>query len=248
MDEPLKTIEHRGLTIKIYADHDAESPREWDNLGTMVCWHRRYTLGDEQPSGSPSDYLASLLREDVAQRLERRSEREYQKRALNLRGEIYWQTTKRLGEEHNARVRAEVEKTHIILPLFLYDHSGITMRTSAFSCPWDSGQVGYIVVSLDKVRKEYSSRAVTKAIREKAVKCLEQEVETYSLYLEGGFTGYVVEDEDGENIDSCCGFDDPDYCIQQAKEAADYEADKRDAEQRDAAADGGAECSLEGGL
>ena len=27
----------------------------------------------------------------------------------------------------------------VILPLYLYDHSGITMNTTGFSCPWDSG-------------------------------------------------------------------------------------------------------------
>jgi len=33
---------------------------------------------------------------------------------------------------------------YVILPLYLYDHGGITMSTGAFSCPWDSGQVGWI--------------------------------------------------------------------------------------------------------
>lgn len=32
----------------------------------------------------------------------------------------------------------------IFMPLFLYDHSGITMNTCGYSCRWDSGQVGYI--------------------------------------------------------------------------------------------------------
>ena len=31
---------------------------------------------------------------------------------------------------------------YIYLPLYLYDHSGITMNTTGFSCQWDSGQVG----------------------------------------------------------------------------------------------------------
>ena len=35
----------------------------------------------------------------------------------------------------------------VILPLYLYDHSGITMNTCGFSCPWDSGQVGWIYAS-----------------------------------------------------------------------------------------------------
>ena len=37
--------------FKIYTDEDAANPRtEFDNVGTMVCWHRGYNLGDEQPS------------------------------------------------------------------------------------------------------------------------------------------------------------------------------------------------------
>jgi len=37
-----------GLEIKIEHDNDTESPREWENTGTMLCAHRRYTLGDVQ--------------------------------------------------------------------------------------------------------------------------------------------------------------------------------------------------------
>jgi hypothetical protein len=38
-----------GLTIKIYQDDcdENQNPRHWDNLGTMVCFHRRYELGDK---------------------------------------------------------------------------------------------------------------------------------------------------------------------------------------------------------
>ena len=42
------------LTIKIAYDSDPINPRaEYDNAGKMVWWHRRYVLGDEQPSESP---------------------------------------------------------------------------------------------------------------------------------------------------------------------------------------------------
>ena len=34
-------------TINIEHDEYAESPREWDNLGTMICFSRRYNLGDK---------------------------------------------------------------------------------------------------------------------------------------------------------------------------------------------------------
>ena len=42
------TTEYRGFWIKIKQDEYAASPRENDNIGTMVCSHRRYKLGDIQ--------------------------------------------------------------------------------------------------------------------------------------------------------------------------------------------------------
>jgi predicted transcriptional regulator len=36
-----------GLTIKIYQDEFPSNPREEDNLGTMICFHSRYNIGDE---------------------------------------------------------------------------------------------------------------------------------------------------------------------------------------------------------
>lgn len=41
------------------------NPREDDgNLGTMVCWHPRYILGDEPPKYDPDTWLAELLRKE----------------------------------------------------------------------------------------------------------------------------------------------------------------------------------------
>ena len=37
---------------------------------------------------------------------------------------------------------------------FIYDHSGITMNTTGFSCPWDSGQVGWIYCSKKRFLSE----------------------------------------------------------------------------------------------
>jgi hypothetical protein len=49
--------------LEIAHDTDPESPREWDNLGTMVCWHNRYKLGDEHDYEDMSDLLKSLIRD-----------------------------------------------------------------------------------------------------------------------------------------------------------------------------------------
>ena len=44
MHDPVYEEVHQGHNIKIYHDPDSESPREWCNLGTLICWHRRYRL------------------------------------------------------------------------------------------------------------------------------------------------------------------------------------------------------------
>jgi hypothetical protein len=45
MDE----LKYKNYTIKINQDNDPMNPRtEFDNLGTMVCYHSRYELGDKK--------------------------------------------------------------------------------------------------------------------------------------------------------------------------------------------------------
>lgn len=57
---PVHQEAYQGLTIKIYHDPDIESPRAWSNLGTLICWHRRYRLGDSHQFDSPEAFLRDL--------------------------------------------------------------------------------------------------------------------------------------------------------------------------------------------
>jgi len=189
--EALETITRGTLTAHIYQDDDPESPREWSNVGTMVCWHRGYNLGDEQPSVDPRTYLLRLLCD-----------------ADPDAGE-------RLDDADMPDILEALEPAYVVLPLYLYDHSGITMRTSAFSCPWDSGQVGFIYVSILDAGREWSSLE-GEALRERASEYLRWEVETYDQYLTGDVYGVVVEDADGEHLDSCWGFHGWDYALLEA--------------------------------
>jgi len=52
---------YKGYVIELHRDLDPINPREWDNLGTMVCCHRRYNLGDEQAS---SEEIKELMERD----------------------------------------------------------------------------------------------------------------------------------------------------------------------------------------
>lgn len=164
-------------TYKVEYDEYADdlNPRDWDTLGVMATWHRRYQLGDVQPKLSPDEWLAD-------------------------------------------------EAPAIVLPLFLMDHSGLSISTSdgafrmADSAGWDWGQVGVIVVSADTLDREYG----TDPDREdKAIRCLIGEVEVYDKWLRGEVFGFMVY-RDGEMVDSCTGFFDHDEAEGEAKSIIAY--------------------------
>jgi hypothetical protein len=156
--------------VRVFYDNDPESPREWDNLGTMVCFHPRYDLGDKHS---------------------------YDKRS-ELKNDIM-----------------ENENVHTILPLYLYDHSGITISTSPFSCQWDTTQVGFIFISKEKVKSEGIDET-------KVEEYLKNEVKTYDQYLRGEVYGYEIIKvttcnlgcEHEEFIESSYGYYDENECME----------------------------------
>lgn len=58
-------LKYKGYTIKIEQDQDAINPRENSNVGTMVCFHPRYNLGDEGHGYTKETLLAKLDDPDV---------------------------------------------------------------------------------------------------------------------------------------------------------------------------------------
>ena len=175
------TYHYQGATIEVEYDQDAESPREWDNLGIMHCAHGRYNLGDN----NSNELLAEAIRKSSAYRNS-------------------WEYVYNFSN-HFDLVQMAIKCDMIMLPLYLYDHSGITMNTTGFSCPWDSGQVGYVIVSKERARAEYGTSRVTAKLRAKVERVLRGEVETYDTYLRGEVYGYTAESEEGD-FDSCWGY------------------------------------------
>jgi hypothetical protein len=155
-----------GYTMEIFVDHFPSNPRtEWENMGTMVCFHNRYRLGDKH------DYNSNDF--DSWEGLE-----------------------KQIIKDHDPAV---------ILPIYMYDHSGITINTTGFSCGWDSGQIGFIYLSKEKARKEYGFKRLTAQIKDKLTKYLTGEVEIYDNYLTGEVYGFMIM-EGEEVIESVSGY------------------------------------------
>jgi len=116
------------------------------------------------------------------------------------------------------------EKTAFILPLYLYDHSGLAISTGReypFNCPWDSGQIGFVFVSKAAIRKEFG-RKTTQEHLERALKAMLAEVKLYDMYLQGDIWEYEVKDAEGEVLGSCYGYYGQEDCIADAKTAAEF--------------------------
>jgi hypothetical protein len=108
-----------------------------------------------------------------------------------------------------------------ILPLYVYEHGGITMSAGGFSDRWDSGQVGWGYVTREGAEKMGCiGETYDTAFFERAIK---GEVEEYDHYLTGQVYGYVVEDAEGDELESCWGFyGDLDYVRSEARSAAEH--------------------------
>lgn len=185
-DSVIKELDYKNHIIKIYPDDMLESPRQWDNLGKMICFHNRYNLGDKH------DFSIDEFKEFISK-----------------------------------------GKDIISLPLYLYDHSGITMNTTGFFCLWDSGQVGRIYCTKEQALKEFGGKYMTRKLKDKAKEVLLAEVETYDKYLRGDVVGYVVCDEAGEPLDSCWGYYDIEDATEEAKSIVDYEVEEKAKEEKE---------------
>lgn len=95
----------------------------------------------------------------------------------------------------------------VVLPVYMYEHSGIALSTGSFGDPWDSGQLGVIVATPDAIRKNFMKKRISKKMREITEKILKSEISTYNDYVSGNVWGFTIEDEeDPSNEDSCWGF------------------------------------------
>lgn len=160
--EPFETFKKGRKRAEIYVDESPESPREWDNMGKMVAFHKKYELGDK-----------TELNSDM----------------FNSWGDLQ-------------KYLFETKKAVVVLPLYLYDHSGLRMKVGDFKgllpqghYEFDSGQVGYIYTTADNIKEFYGVDKITDKIRKSAEKTLKQEVDTFDQYLSGDVYGYKIIEE-----------------------------------------------------
>lgn len=163
------TMNPSDFVLKIVQDDsNTLNPRvDYENLGTMALFNKRYELGDKGHGLNASDFPG-------------------------------WEEM----EDHLYRKCGAA----VVLPVYLYDHSGITISTGAFTCPWDSGQIGFIFVTKDQARKAWDRKRISKKLLGQLIEALECEVKTYNHYLTGDVWGYEIVTASGEHVESCWGY------------------------------------------
>jgi len=123
-----------------------------------------------------------------------------------------------LGKEDKEEAKKELQKDGWVFPLRSYIHSGVALAVGSgpmgypFDCPWDSGQIGVVLVKKDRGFRT----------KKKAEKAAEQHVETWNQYLSGDVYGYMVKDKEGNELDSCWGFYGIEYVKAEGKRQAEW--------------------------
>jgi len=119
-----------------------------------------------------------------------------------------------LGDEHDINTddfpklydivdHLEKEEGSILArPLYLYDHSGLSISMSDFGDRWDSGCLGVIYITRKSMEEFLGFKRLTKKNQERVIEVMQGEVETYDQYLKGEVYGFEIE----ETGDSCWGF------------------------------------------
>lgn len=117
----------------------------------------------------------------------------------NLGTFVTWQS-KRVSPDANSfeshkEFFAQIDaKTHVVLPVYCCEHSGISYNTTGFNCSWDSGQVGFIYCSKADAIECFGVKNFTQKVKERAIHCLTSEVEIYSAWANGQCYSYIIGD------------------------------------------------------
>lgn len=185
----------------------------YDHDTLMACFHSRYRLGDTIDQREPEAFWQSLVRKYVPEATlfnkanAKPDEIPDRYTWEDNDGTVYgnltsWKVCLYYVEDLTIPQCQSLLYTYLVsLPLWLYDHSGITIscgdREYPYNDRWDSGLVGWIVYARQKDDGE--------DWRERAFDRMRAEVEEYDQYLQGEVYGFTLY-ENGEEIDSCWGY------------------------------------------
>lgn len=90
-----------------------------------------------------------------------------------------------------------------MLPIYMYSHGGSTINTTGFSCPWDSGQIGFIYVLKEEAEKFLGTTGDKEKDAENIYEMMRIDIHYWDLYIQGQvYYLDIVENGNEEEMDS----------------------------------------------
>ncbi|MCR5453178.1 MAG: hypothetical protein K6F00_11180 [Lachnospiraceae bacterium] len=164
--------------FRIEQDDEPLNPRfDWDgNIGTLNLWWSRCAFGDNKGNGTPRETLIDMVR-------------------------TYVPTDKYTEEDLIYNMASNemmilLQKYIVLIPCYIYEHSGFAISCSAFSDRWDSGMAGFIYTSKEKCEEQWGK--ADKDWRKQAYDELVNEVKEYDMYLKGECYYFKLEEYNEE--------------------------------------------------
>lgn len=134
---------------------------------------------------------------------------------------------------------SSVTKDLLVAPIYKYEHGSVVYSSDnsvyPFNCRWDSGQVGYAVISVDKILKSFpydgddpayedakketaqggffDVMLLPKDLIDSVLTSLNGELNTYTQWCNGDVYSATVETPDGECVESLGGLYGLDYAM-----------------------------------
>lgn len=178
-----KTISKPRLVIEY--DQDAESPREWDNIGFFFTTESRY----KSPDGNVHP-LYQIMMETAAEAKDTADHIERIKEAAHA---AFKESAPKDGNSHD-------ESLHIIEihPVYRYEHGNVAYRRGTAG-GFDYSNCGFYFVTAQGI-----SGSTWDA--EKIAKRIDDELSEYTQWCNGEVYTFTLYDENGEQEDSCGGF------------------------------------------
>lgn len=105
-----------------------------------------------------------------------------------------------------------------VIPVWMFDHSGLSFGIGNEPCPWDSGQIGFAVLS----ETDFDEFELDGMSDEQLIEMLIEDLDVFERYVNGVNYEYAILDEHGEILDSCTGYYKPEHAMQVGVEDAEW--------------------------
>lgn len=206
--EEFDSIERAGYTAKLFHDHDASSPDDWDTFGKIAYSDSRIGWNTD---GLPSDpYGTGIFVVDCSMcdgdgALHDVANGKHAGMCPKCQGDGY-------VVDGMSACRALHGDVVAVLPIYANDGPYTILHVVD---DWEDAN-GWIFATQE-------TADMTGVPAEKYEEALRQDLETWNTYLSGDVYGIVVEDADGREVDSCWGFYGLDYAREEAASMLDIE-------------------------